>query len=288
MDYFSTSSRSTPSAFVKGWSHAVLEAVPVFLRLIPAYLLITCLMASLAVVVLLMVGKAAFHLFCMFSPLIFIVFGLARGSLDRGDRWMIGPAAWADVAFRFWRYAAPLAIGIGLTLNLLILMNLVLADIAAFRAGDLPNLLFHTKLFTAEKLPMLPMLLTTAIEQQMMFMPMFVIMGGRFEPHLVALVLSRSISRLDAKSIQEGLTRRQKLLLSPLRFLVILGVLLQFTARSIDATVNVGGTFLLLASYFGWLFYGCLLAVFSRKPPFFEPKKTRPKPGSFFPSLKGG
>jgi len=129
---------------VKGWSHAVLEAVPVFLRLIPAYLLITCLMASLAVVVLLMVGKAAFHLFCMFSPLIFIVFGLARGSLDRGDRWMIGPAAWADVAFRFWRYAAPLAIGIGLTLNLLILMNLVLADIAAFRAGDLPNLLFHT------------------------------------------------------------------------------------------------------------------------------------------------
>lgn len=274
MDYFSTSSRSTPSAFVKGWSHAVLEAVPVFLRLIPAYLLITCLMASLAVVVLLMVGKAAFHLFCMFSPLIFIVFGLARGSLDRGDRWMIGPAAWADVAFRFWRYAAPLAIGIGLTLNLLILMNLVLADIAAFRAGDLPNLLFHTKLFTAEKLPMLPMLLTTAIEQQMMFMPMFVIMGGRFEPHLVALVLSRSISRLDAKSIQEGLTRRQKLLLSPLRFLVILGVLLQFTARSIDATVNVGGTFLLLASYFGWLFYGCLLAVFSRKPPFFEPKKN--------------
>lgn len=224
----------------------------------------------------------------MFSPLIFIVFGLARGSLDRGDRWMIGPAAWADVAFRFWRYAAPLAIGIGLTLNLLILMNLVLADIASFRAGELPNLLFHTKLFTAEKLPMLPMLLTTAIEQQMMFMPMFVIMGGRFEPHLVALVLSRSISRLDAKSIQEGLTRRQKLFLSPLRFLVILGVLLQFTARSIDATVNVGGTFLLLASYFGWLFYGCLLAVFSRKPPFFEPKKTRPKPGSFFPSLKGG
>lgn len=68
MYYFSTSSRSTPSAFVKGWSHAVLEAVPVFLRLIPAYLLITCLMASLAVVVLLMVGKAAFHLFACSRP----------------------------------------------------------------------------------------------------------------------------------------------------------------------------------------------------------------------------
>jgi len=274
MEYFTTGSNSNASVFIKGWSHAVIEAVPVFLRLIPAYLAITCLMASLAVIVLLMLGKAAFHLFCMFSPLIFIVFGLARGVLDRKDRWMAGPAAWADVAYRFWRYAAPLAIGIGLTLNLLILMNLVLADVSAFRAGALPNLLFHSKLFTAEKLPMVPMLLTTAIEQQMMFMPMFVIMGGRFEPHLVALVLSRRITRHEAKAIQGTLTRREKLLLSPLRFLVILGVLLQFTARSIDATVNFGGIALLLISYFGWLFYASLLAVFSRSPPFFEAKKN--------------
>lgn len=260
--------------FIAHWLGTVRDAVPLFMKLLPAYIALTVLAATVSVAILLVLGKGAFHLACMFSPLIFIIIGMAIRSADSELASAGRAGAWLPVVTRFWRYATPLAVTIGLTLNIVILVSLFLADITAVHAGRLPNLSFPSDLFSAEKLPLLPMLLTTAVEQQFLFMPLFVVLGGRFEPHLVGMLLGGRLSISEARAIQGGFTKRQKLFLGPMRILVLVGVCFQYWGKEIDATQNGLGTVMLLISYFGWLFYACLLAVLVRGSTFEFAKKN--------------
>jgi hypothetical protein len=262
------------STFCRHWFGLVRSSVPTFLVLLPAYILVTVAASVVSVLVLLIFGKAAFHLVCMMSPLIFIVIGMAIGRIEPACRRAAKPEAWYPVASKFWRYGAPLAVTIGLTLNVVVLVSLVLSDLNSFHAGKLPNLTFPADLFTSEKLHLIPMLLTTSVEQQLMFMPLFVVLGGRLEPHLVGLILSGKLSLGEAKILQEGFSKREKFFLGPLRLLVLVGVGFQFWAKHLDATQNLMGTAMLLVSYLGWLFYACLLAHSSRSAGNLQAKKN--------------
>lgn len=248
------------SEFSSTWSSIVRGAAPLFVKLLPAYLAITLATSFLAVGVLLILGKAAFHLVCMFSPLVFLLIGMALDT-QAGQKWVAAkPSAWLPVATRFWRYAAPLAMVVALCMNLMFLFAMLLGDLGAWRSGALPNLNFPTDLFTA-KLPLLLLLLTTATEQQLVFMPFLVVLGGRFEPHLVALVIAGRCSLDKAREAQAGLSKRDRFLYGPLRLLVILGVSLQFLAKDVSQDHAYMGKVLLLGSYFGWLMYACMLSV---------------------------
>ncbi|MGI0646875.1 hypothetical protein ACRCPS_17820 [Pseudomonas aeruginosa] len=253
------------SSFAQYWLRTIRSAWPFFVRLIPLYLLVTITASVISVFTLLVLGKAAFHVACMFSPLIFVVVGMAIAKADPSERRAFSPAAWLPVATRFWRYGAPLALAIGLTLNVIVLFTLFLSDLGSWRSGALPNLAFPEEMFSEEKRPLFLILLTTSVEQQLLFMPLFVVLGGRLEPHLVGRILGGSLTFAAAKLEQAKLTKRQTFFLSPMRLLVLVGVGLQFAAKELDATKTVAGPVLLLGSYLGWLYYACLLACISRQ-----------------------
>lgn len=265
MHHFLSPDKPFGRTFFEHWLGALSSSVPLFLRLIPKYLAVTVIAACLSVMVLLVFGKAAFHLACMFSPLIFITIGMALRSADPDSPRAGAVSTWWPVASRFWRYSTPLALTIGLTLNVLILVSLFLADLSAVHAGKLPNLSFPVDLFSEAKLPLLPMLLTTAVEQQLLFMPLFVVMGGRFEPHIVGMVLGGRATIEQARHLQQEISKRQKLFLAPMRLLVLVGVGFQYWGKHLDATQNLMGTGMLFVSYFGWLFYACMLSTLSRE-----------------------
>lgn len=268
------SEQSLLSAFVSHWLDLVISAIPTFIRLIPLYILITVSAATISILLLLSVGKATFHLACMMSPLIFILIGLAIRKIEPEFNKAYLPAAWYPIASRFWRYATPMAVAIGLTLNCAVLFSLGLADLNAFYQGKLPNLTFTSTIFTPERVHLIPMLLTTSIEQQLMFMPLFVVLGGRLEPHLIGLILSGRLNLDLAKQVQKSFTKRERFILGPLRLLVLIGIGFQYWGRSLDAHHNVMGTVMLLVSYFGWLFYACMLAHTAKKFALFEAKKN--------------
>lgn len=253
------------SSFIEYWLGMIRAAVPYFIRLVPLYVLVTIIASVVSVLTLLTLGKAAFHVVCMFSPLIYVVLGMAIAKVDPAERRAFSPSAWLPVATRFWRYAAPLALAIGLTLNSIVLFALILGDLSSFRSGALPNLDFPDDLFTEEKRALFVILLTTSVEQQLLFMPLFVVLGGRLEPHLVGRILGGTLTLEQAKVEQARLSKRQTLFLGPMRILVLVGVGLQFAAKELDATKTIAGPALLLTSYLGWLFYACLLACISRQ-----------------------
>lgn len=253
--------------FYSIWSGVVSQSAPVFVRLLPVYLAITLCTSIFAVAVLLVLGKAAFHLACMLSPLILVLIGLAADKLAGARGHAAAPASWLPVYAHFWRYSAPLALAIAVCLNVIFLIAMVLSDLGSWRGGALPNLNFPADLFTPQKLPLLLMLLTTATEQQLIFLPFLVVLGGRLEPHLVGGVVSGLYSRDQAFEMQRVLTKRQKGLLAPMRLLVMLGVSLQFMAKDISGDHPVVGKLLLLSSYFGWLMYACMLATITKMIP---------------------
>ncbi|RJX72588.1 hypothetical protein [Pseudomonas sp. LS-2] len=245
------------------WPVWIAEAVPVALRVLPFFLALTFFAAMTAILLLLTVGKTAFHLFSLASPLVFIIIamsawksGMLPGSLvisqsiGEGSPWR-----------RFFKIAAPLALVIGGVLNLITLAAMFGADLSAWSQGDLPRTTFPLELLNPEKRTLLVILYTTAVEQQLSLMPLFIVMGGRLEPLLVAGVIARRINWEQAFKIQASLSKREKLCLGPMRLLVLGGVCLQASARVLDATSSWVGVGLLLASICGWLFYCCLITV---------------------------
>jgi hypothetical protein len=258
--------------FTESWLCTMKAAGPVFLRLLPMYIAITLVSSITAVAVLLVLGKAAFHLACMFSPLIFILIGMAIDRQSGSDFRASLPAAWLPLVLRFWRYTAPIALAIALILNFIFLFAMILGDLGAWRAGALPNLNFPADLFTSQKLPLLLMLLTTATEQQLVFMPFLVVLGGRLEPHMVGLVIAGRYTLDSALGVQAALSKREKFVLAPMRLLVMLGVSLQFMAKDISDSHMVFGKVLLLSSYFGWLMYVCMLACIAQRYASISPK----------------
>ena len=254
--------RPTPAITIAQWRTWLAGAVPIFLRVLPLYFLITFLAAMVAIVLLLTVGKAAFHVFSLGSPLVFIVLALCcwkAGSINGSELLTkaIGPGSpWRN----FFRLATPLALIIGGLLNLIALGAMLSSDISAWQSGTLPRFEIPDQLLGEGKRNLLVILYTSAVEQQLSIMPLFIIMGGRVEPYLVAAMMSGRVSWEKAKFLQEGLSKRDKLILGPMRLLVICGVLLQASAKWLDATTNSLGVALLLVSICGWLFYCSLVA----------------------------
>lgn len=247
----------------KGW---VAGALPLFFGVLPIYLLVTFSFAVVSVTLLLITGQTAFHLFCLASPLIFLVLAICMarlGLLPEGTvlRSSVGPGSpWR----RCFQMATPFALAIALLLNTIAVAIMIKADLAGWSNGTLPRLSFPADLFTSEKKYLLVILYTTAIEQQLGFMPFMVIMGGRFEPHIVGRMMAGRLNWAQAREKQARLTKGEKFILAPFRLLVLGGVALQFSAKQINATVNHYGLWLLIGSILGWLFYACLLAQASR------------------------
>lgn len=248
------------------WPRWIKQAVPLFMQVLPAFIALTLLAAFTTVSILLILGKAAFHLASLCSPLIFLVLALAlRRAGMLGDRPVLRTAVGTGSPWRnFFRVAAPLALVIGIALNALAVLAMLGSDIGAWKRGALPLTTLPLDLFSAEKRPLLVMLYTTAVEQQLSLMPLFVIMGGRLEPYLVAAVMAGRETWSSARAVQAQLHKSQKLVLGPMRLLTLCGVTLQATARALDATSNWIGVALLLVSIGGWLFYCCLIAVAAR------------------------
>lgn len=174
------------------WPRWIKQAVPLFVQVLPAFVALTLLAAFTTVSILLILGKAAFHLASLCSPLIFLVLALAlRRAGMLGDRPVLRTAVGTGSPWRnFFRVAAPLALVIGIALNALAVLAMLGSDIGAWKRGALPLTTLPLDLFSAEKRPLLVMLYTTAVEQQLSLMPLFVIMGGRLEPYLVAAVMA--------------------------------------------------------------------------------------------------
>ncbi|NMY92414.1 hypothetical protein [Pseudomonas oryzihabitans] len=248
------------------WPRWIKQAVPLFVQVLPAFVALTLLAAFTTVSILLILGKAAFHLASLCSPLIFLVLALAlRRAGMLGDRPVLRTAVGTGSPWRnFFRVAAPLALVIGIALNALAILAMLGSDIGAWKRGALPLTTLPLDLFSAEKRPLLVMLYTTAVEQQLSLMPLFVIMGGRLEPYLVAAVMAGRETWSSARAVQAQLSKSQKLVLGPMRLLTLCGVTLQATAGALDATSNWLGVVLLLVSIGGWLFYCCLIAVAAR------------------------
>lgn len=161
--------------------------------------------------------------------------------------------------------ATPFALVVALLLNMIAVAIMIRTDLVAWGSGALPRLSLPADLFTSEKKYLLVILYTTAIEQQLGFMPFMVIMGGRFEPHLVVRMMSGRLTWAQAKSKQALLSKGEKFVLAPFRLLVLGGVALQFSAKHMNAAVNHYALWLLIGSIFGWLFYACLLAQAARE-----------------------
>ncbi|WP_095158257.1 hypothetical protein [Pseudomonas sp. Irchel 3E13] len=252
----------TSDITIARWISWLAGAVPIFFRVLPLYIVVTTFAAMIAIVLLLTLGKAAFHIFSLASPLVFIVLAMClwrtgvlegRGVTARA----IGPGSpWRQ----FFRLASPLALVIGGLLNLIAVGAMLSSDILAWQSGSLPRLEVPDHLFDEGKRNLLVILYTSAVEQQLSIMPLFVIMGGRVEPYLVAAMMSGRLTWEKAKAIQANLTRREKFILSPMRLLVLSGVLLQASARWVDASTSALGVALLLTSICGWLLYCSLLA----------------------------
>lgn len=247
----------------RGW---VLSAWPLFLSVLPSYSALTLGFALVSVALLLVFGQTVFHLFCLSSPLIFIVLancmtkvglvptgGVLKAAIGPGSPWR-----------RCFHMATPYALAIALLLNMIAVAIMLKADLAAWGNGTLPRLSVPEDLFTTEKKYLLVILYTSSIEQMLGFMPFLVIMGGRFEPHLVGAMMAGRLTWAEAKKKQDLLSKKDKFVLAPLRLLVLGGVMLQFSAKQINATVNHYGLWLLIGSILGWLFYACLLAQASR------------------------
>lgn len=244
------------------WRTWLVRAFPIFFRVLPLYIIVTFLAAMISIALLMTVGKAAFHVFSLASPLVFLVLAMClwrAGSI--GGREVvtrsIGPGSpWRQ----FFRLATPLALVIGGLLNFIAVGAMLSSDISAWHAGSLPRFEIPEQLFDEDKRNLLVILYTSAVEQQLSIMPLFIIMGGKVEPYLVAAMMSGRISWEKAKLLQAELSKRDKLILGPMRLLVLCGVLLQASAKWLDATTNTLGIALLLASICGWLFYCSLVA----------------------------
>lgn len=104
-------------------------------------------------------------------------------------------------------------------------------------------------------------------------MPNVVVLGGRLESNLVGLVLGGKMTLAEAKDYQAGLSKREKMFLGPMKMLVLVGVGCQYLAKELDATQNLLGAAMLLVSYFGWLFFACLLARLSLPAQFLMARK---------------
>ncbi|MDI2145000.1 hypothetical protein KBJ94_23400 [Pseudomonas sp. ITA] len=258
--------RMVPAITIAQWRTWLNGALPIFLRVLPLYFLVTFLAALIAIGLLLTMGKTAFHIFSLGSPLVFIVLALCcwkAGAIPGSQlfRKAIGPGSpWRN----FFRLATPLALMIGGLLNLIALGAMLSSDISAWQAGTLPRFEIPDQLLGEGKRNLLVILYTSAVEQQLSIMPLFIIMGGKVEPYLVAAMMSGRVTWEKAKILQEGLSKRDKLILGPMRLLVICGVLLQASAKWLDATTNSLGVALLLASICGWLFYCSLVASASQ------------------------
>lgn len=255
-----------PAVTFGRWPGWIAEAIPVAVRVLPYFFSLTFFAAVMAITLLLVVGKAAFHLFSLASPLVFVLIALCAwksGILPGGAvvRSSVGPRSpWR----RFFKIATPLALVIGGVLNLIALVAMIGADAIAWKSGVLPRIAFPMELLDPEKRTLLVILYTTAVEQQLGLMPLFVVMGGRLEPFLIAAVVSRRITWDEASKIQSSLTKSEKFCLGPMRLLVLGGVCLQASARMLDATSNWLGVVLLLMSICGWLFYCSLITVASK------------------------
>lgn len=244
------------------WISWLTGAAPIFFRVLPLYIAVTFVAAMIAIALLLTLGKAAFHIFSLGSPLVFLVLAMclwragaltARGVTTRA----IGPGSpWRQ----FFRLASPLALVIGGLLNLFAVGAMLSSDILAWHSGSLPRLELPDHLFGEENRNLLVILYTSAVEQQLSIMPLFIIMGGKVEPYLVAAMMSGRVTWEKAKAVQASLTKREKFILSPMRLLVLSGVLLQACAKWLDASTSALGVALLLFSICGWLFYCSLLA----------------------------
>lgn len=248
------------------WTEWVAGALPQFLRVLPIYLAVTFSFAVLSVGLLLVMGQTLFHIFCLSSPLIFIVLGICLsrvGLLPRGRivSSSVGPGSPWRTCFYM---ATPFALLTALLLNTFAVAVMLKADLAAWQSGALPRLSLPADLFTSEKKYLLVILYTSAIEQQLGFMPFMVIMGGRFEPHLVCRMMAGQLSWAQAKCLQGMLSKKEKLVLSPFRLLIFGGVALQLSAKHMNAAVNHYALWLLIVSILGWLFYACLLAQVSK------------------------
>ncbi|HGN3112549.1 TPA: hypothetical protein ACKRQV_000246 [Pseudomonas aeruginosa] len=160
--------------------------------------------------------------------------------------------------------ATPFALVIALILNTIAVAIMIKADLVAWGNGTLPRLSFPADLFTSEKKYLLVILYTSAIEQQLGFMPFMVIMGGKFEPHIVGRMMVGGLTGAEAKRKQSQLSNRDKFVLAPFRLLVLGGVALQFSAKHINAATNHYGLWLLIGSILGWLFYACMLTQATR------------------------
>ncbi|WP_186327077.1 hypothetical protein [Pseudomonas oryzihabitans] len=114
------------------------------------------------------------------SPLIFRVLALAlRRAGMLGDRPVLRTAVGTGSPWRnFFRVAAPLALVIGIALNALAVLAMLSSDIGTWKRGALPLTTLPLDPFSAEKRPLLVMLYTTAVEQQLSLMPLFVIMAA--------------------------------------------------------------------------------------------------------------
>jgi len=248
------------------WTGWLAGAWPLFLNVLPLYLAVTFSFAVLSVGLLLVLGQTVFHVFSLSSPLIFIVLAIcmSRAGLLPRDRIVgcsVGPGSpWRSC----FHMATPFALVIALLLNTIAVVIMLKADLAAWGSGALPRLSIPADLFTSEKKYLLVILYTTAIEQQLGFMPFMVIMGGRFEPHLVGRMMAGQLTWAQAKAKQALLSKKEKFVLGPLRLLVLGGVALQFSAKHMNAAVNHYALWLLIGSILGWLFYACLLAQASR------------------------
>lgn len=248
------------------WREWIAKAWPLFLGVLPLYLVVTFSFAVVSVGLLLVLGQTVFHVFSLASPLIFLVLAICmsragilssqsvlKSSVGQGSPWR-----------SCFHMATPFALVIALILNTIAVAIMIKADLAAWGNGTLPRLSFPADLFTSEKKYLLVILYTSAIEQQLGFMPFMVIMGGKFEPHIVGRMMAGGLTAAEAKRRQSLLSKRDKFVLAPFRLLVLGGVALQFSAKHINAATNHYGLWLLIGSILGWLFYACMLAQATR------------------------
>lgn len=248
------------------WRDWCAGVLPIFLSVLPLYLLVTLSFAVVSVGLLLVFGQTTFHVFCLSSPLIFIVLATCMANCGLiSPRKVLRSSCGAGSPWRAcFHMATPFALVVALLLNMVAIAIMLKADLAAWGSGALPRLSLPADLFTSEKKYLLVILYTTAIEQQLGFMPFMVIMGGRFEPHLVGQMMVGRLTWAQAKAKQALLTKKEKLVLAPFRLLVLGGVALQFSAKHLNAAANHYGLWLLIGSILGWLFYACLLAQATR------------------------
>ena len=156
-------------------------------------------------------GKAAFHLASLCSPLIFLALALRRAEM-LGDRSVLRTAVDTGSPLRnffgSWRSSPWSSALRSNALKALAVLAMLGTDIGAWKRGSLPLTALPLDLFSAEKRPLLVMLYTTFMQATAFFVVVILIAG------LWLIIFNRffpNVRELEAKKVnpanEEGLKK---------------------------------------------------------------------------------